>query len=119
MQMQAVKKVFGLALATALGVGLAVQGTSARDDQNPPAQGGGGGRGGGRGFSLPPLLMKTDAFTDGGIIPQKYVGRGGVQPGFKFSNAPAGTVAYALIFHDIDVSLQGGTGDVLHWMAAH
>jgi phosphatidylethanolamine-binding protein (PEBP) family uncharacterized protein len=45
----------------------------------------------------------------GGIVPQKYTGRGGVQPGFKFSNAPAGTVAYAIIFHDIDVALMSGT----------
>ena len=61
--------------------------------------------------------METDAFPDGGIVPQKFAGRGGVQPAFKFSNAPAGTVAYAIIFHDLDVALQGGTGDVLHWMA--
>jgi Raf kinase inhibitor-like YbhB/YbcL family protein len=84
-------------------------------------QGGGGGRGaagGGRGggFNLPPLLMTTDAFPDGGIVPQKYAGRGGVQPGFKFTGAPEGTVSYAIIFHDIDVSLKGSTGDVLHWI---
>jgi Raf kinase inhibitor-like YbhB/YbcL family protein len=77
----------------------------------------GGGRGGGRGFTLPPLLMESDAFPDGGIVPQKYAGRGGVQPGFKFSNAPANTVSYAIIFHDLDVALGGNTGDVLHWMA--
>jgi len=81
-------------------------------------RGGGGGGGGGRGgFNLPPLLMESDAFADGGIVPQKYAGRGGVQPGFKFSNAPAGTVSYAIIFHDIDVALMGGTDDVLHWIA--
>ena len=78
---------------------------------------GGGGRGGGRGFNLPPLLMQTDAFPDGGIIPQKHAGRGGVQPDFKFSGAPEGTVSYAIIFHDLDVALNGGTGDVLHWLA--
>jgi Raf kinase inhibitor-like YbhB/YbcL family protein len=77
----------------------------------------GGGRGGGRGFNLPPLLMQSDAFPDGGIVPQKYAGRGGVQPGFKFSGAPEGTVSYAIIFHDIDVALQNGTNDVLHWIA--
>jgi Raf kinase inhibitor-like YbhB/YbcL family protein len=112
-----------LALAVALGAGVAAQGGQG---QAPPAQGGqagegrqGGGRGGrgGRGFNLPPLLMETDAFPDGGIVPQKYAGRGGVQPGFKFSGAPAGTVSYAIIFHDIDVALQNGTNDVLHWMA--
>jgi Raf kinase inhibitor-like YbhB/YbcL family protein len=118
MRMDVLKSVLGLALATTVGVGVAVQGTSAWDEpgdgQAAPAQ---GARGGGRGFNLPPLLMETDAFPDGGIIPQKFTGRGGVQPAFKFSNAPQGTVAYAVIFHDIDVALQGGTGDVLHWMA--
>jgi len=39
-----------------------------------------------------------------------------VQPGFKFSGAPEGTMSYAIIFHDIDVSLKGSTGDVLHWI---
>jgi Raf kinase inhibitor-like YbhB/YbcL family protein len=89
----------------------------------PPAgggqagQGGGGGRGGRGGFNLPPLLMETDAFPDGGIVPAKYTGRGGVQPAFKFSNAPATTVSYAIIFHDLDVAIGGNTGDVLHWIA--
>ena len=61
--------------------------------------------------------MQTDAFPDGGIVPQKYAGRGGVQPGFKFTGAPEGTVSYAIIFHDIDVAFGGNTDDVLHWMA--
>ncbi len=73
--------------------------------------------GGGGGFKLPPLLMESTAFEDGGIVPQKYAGRGGVQPGFKFSNAPEGTVTYAIILHDIDVAIGGDVGDVLHWMA--
>ncbi|MCC6202205.1 MAG: YbhB/YbcL family Raf kinase inhibitor-like protein [Gammaproteobacteria bacterium] len=70
------------------------------------------------GFNLPPLLMQSDAFEDGGIIPPKHSMRGGnVQPGFTFSNAPANTVSYAIILHDLDVSIGGGTDDVLHWMA--
>ncbi len=60
--------------------------------------------------------MQTDAFPDGGIVPQKYAGRGGVQPGFTFSNAPQGTVSYAIIFHDLDVALGGNPTDVLHWV---
>ena len=75
-------------------------------------------RGGGRGFSLPPLLMETSAFPDGGIVPVRYTGAGdNVQPAFTFSNAPEGTVSYALILHDLDVAIGGNTGDVLHWMA--
>jgi Raf kinase inhibitor-like YbhB/YbcL family protein len=82
------------------------------------AQGGagGGGGGGGAGFRLPPLLMQSTAFEDGGIVPQKYAGRDGVQPGFTFSNAPEGTVSYAIILHDLDVSLMNSTNDVLHWI---
>src|SRR5688572_23129847 len=100
--------------AVMVGADLAAQ---APAQQAPAPQGGGGRAGGGRGgFNLPPLLMTTDAFPDGGIVPQKYAGRGGVQPGFKFSGAPEGTMSYAIIFHDIDVSLKGSTGDVLHWI---
>jgi hypothetical protein len=112
-----------LAVAGALGIGVAAQGGQgeAAPGAQAPQRGQGGGRGGGRGgrggFNLPPLLMETDAFPDGGIVPQKYAGRGGVQPAFTFSNAPAGTMSYAIIFHDIDVALQNGTNDVLHWMA--
>lgn len=111
-----------LAIAAVLGIGVAAQGgqgqaaPGAQAPQGGQGQGGRAGRGRG-GFNLPPLLMETDAFPDGGIVPQKYAGRGGVQPGFKFSNAPAGTMSYAIIFHDIDVALQNGTNDVLHWMA--
>lgn len=104
-----------VALMTAVVVGVDLSA------QQAPAPGGGapagGGRGGGRGFNLPPLLMTTEAFPDGGIVPQKFAGRGGVQPGFKFTGAPEGTMSYAIIFHDIDVSIGGNTGDVLHWIA--
>jgi Raf kinase inhibitor-like YbhB/YbcL family protein len=102
----------GLVLTLTLGAVLAGPTTFAQ--QQP--QGGGARGGGGRGFSLPALLMETTAFPDGGIIPEKYTGRGGVQPGFKFSNAPATTVSYAIIFHDLDVAFKGATADVLHWM---
>jgi hypothetical protein len=82
-----------------------------------PGAGGAARPGGGGGPPrLPPLLMQSTAFADGGIVPQKYAGRDGVQPGFTFSNAPDGTVSYAIIFHDIDVSLMNGTNDVLHWI---
>jgi Raf kinase inhibitor-like YbhB/YbcL family protein len=88
--------------------------------QQPPAGGGGqpqqGQRGGG--FRLVPLLIESNAFPDGGIVPDKYSFRGGnVQPDFKISNAPEETQSFAIIMHDIDVALGGGTDDVLHWVA--
>ena len=62
--------------------------------------------------------METDAFPDGGIVPLKYTNAGGsTLPGFKISGAPATAVSYAVIFHDLDVSLKGSTDDVLHWIA--
>jgi len=118
MRSRILSSVLAVAMATSLGAALAAQG-------GPPAggaaQGGGGGRGGGRGgFNLPPLLMETDAFPDGGIVPAKYVSAGGgasVLPGFKISGAPMTAVSYAVIFHDIDVSLKNTADDVLHWIA--
>jgi hypothetical protein len=66
---------------------------------------------------IPPLLMTTDAFEDGGIIPERYAGRGGnVGPAFTFSNVPAGTVSFAIILQDLDVAANGPDG-VLHWIA--
>lgn len=107
-----------LTMGATLAAALAAQGGQGAQPAQGAQAGRGAGRGGGRGgFNLPPLLMETDAFPDGGIVPPKYVGRGGIQPGFKFSNAPQGTVSYAIIFHDLDVALQGNTGDVLHWIA--
>lgn len=122
MRNRLVNSVLTLAIGAALSVTVAAQGGP---PQGPPGggparQGGGGGGGGrGRGFNLPPLLMETDAYPDGGIIPQKYVSAnngGNTLPGFKISNAPAATMSYAVIFHDLDVQL-GGPRDVLHMMA--
>ena len=94
----------------AMQVGLALVAVGLASADDAAAQGRGG-------FQLAPLLMETNAFPDGGIVPPQFTGRGGnTQPGFTFSNAPATTVAYAIIFHDIDVSLKGSTGDVLHWI---
>ena len=73
--------------------------------------GGGGGR-----PPLAQLVVESTAFEDGGIVPDKYAGRTGTQPGFKFSNAPTTAVSYAIVFHDLDVGLNNGTGDVLHWI---
>jgi Raf kinase inhibitor-like YbhB/YbcL family protein len=99
-----------LVAAFAAAPAFAQQGAGGAGGAARPAAGGGGPP------RLAPLLMQSTAFEDGGIVPQKYAGRDGVQPGFTFSNAPEGTVSYAIIFHDIDVALMNGTNDVLHWI---
>src|SRR5690348_945733 len=66
----------------------------------------------------PGLTLTTTAFEDGGVIPVKYTSADpkGVSPELKWTNVPAGTVTFALIFHDPDVALQKKVGDVLHGM---
>jgi Raf kinase inhibitor-like YbhB/YbcL family protein len=66
----------------------------------------------------PGLTLTTTAFEDGGVIPLKYTSADpkGVSPELKWTNVPAGTVTFTLIFHDPDVSLQKKLGDVLHGM---
>jgi Raf kinase inhibitor-like YbhB/YbcL family protein len=63
------------------------------------------------------LVIASDAFEDGGIVPPRYSCFGtNVQPGFTFSDPPDGTASYALLLHDIDVALDGRTEDGLHWV---
>ena len=59
-----------VALVTAVVVGVDLSAQQAPAPQGGAAPQGGGGRagGGGRGFNLPPLLMTTEAFPDGGIV---------------------------------------------------
>jgi Raf kinase inhibitor-like YbhB/YbcL family protein len=85
------------------------------------AQGGGGqGRGGGRGPAVPPLLMTTTAFEDGGVIPDKYTQKAGpmaVSPELKWSQVPMGTQSFALLFHDPEPVLNKSSKmDVTHWL---
>lgn len=63
-----------------------------------------------------PLMMETDAFEDGGIVPPRFGCFGdNVQPGFRFKHVPEDAASLALIFHDIDVALDGRTEDGSHW----
>jgi len=69
--------------------------------------------------SKPGFTLTTTAFDDGGIIPAKYTHAvaNPVSPKLDWSNVPAGTVSFALIVHDPDVTIQKGTEDALHWAA--
>jgi Raf kinase inhibitor-like YbhB/YbcL family protein len=65
-----------------------------------------------------PLSIHSESFEDTGIVSPKYSCFGdNVQPGFTFLDAPDGTVSYAIVFHDIDVALDGTAEDGLHWIA--
>jgi len=107
-------RLFSSTLAVAVAVALSAT-LMAQDRQGGGggARGGGGGRGGG--FSLVPMLLESDAYADGAIVPAKYSSAGGSTiPGFKITNLPMGTVSFAVIFHDIEPSIGPPPGDVLH-----
>ncbi len=66
----------------------------------------------------PGLTLTSPAFEDGGIIPNKYTQAdpAPVSPKLTWTNVPAATVSFALIFHDPDVAIQKKVDDVLHGM---
>src|SRR5689334_4683650 len=70
--------------------------------------------GGGRGPAVPGLALTTTAFPDGGEIPAKYTmtSPNAVSPDLLWTNVPANTVSFALIFHDADTSVQKKTDDI-------
>src|SRR5262252_3492378 len=81
-------------------------------------KGGKGGKGGAKGGGIPaPLMLTVTGYADGTTIPAKYGCAGGQNagsPAISWTGAPAGTMAFAIIFHDTDVALPNGD-DVLHW----
>ena len=75
------------------------------------------GGGGGRGGAVTTMTLTTAAWPDGGAIPAKYTQAGDqVSPALSWTNVPAGTVSFVLLFHDVDSAAGGGTDDVLHWL---
>jgi Raf kinase inhibitor-like YbhB/YbcL family protein len=67
----------------------------------------------------PRLTLTTDAFEDGGVIPNKFTmaAEGNpVSPKLTWTYVPDGTVSFALILHDPDTSLMKKTDEVLHWL---
>jgi len=82
-------------------------------------QGGGGqgrGGGGGRGPQVPPMIMTTTAFEDGGVLPQKYAAAMGVSPALTWTQVPPGTQSFVLLLHDPEPALNKGLMDVTHWL---
>jgi len=67
----------------------------------------------------PRLTLTTDAFEDGGIIPNKFTMAAEgtpVSPKLTWTYVPDGTVCFALILHDPDTSVMKKTEEVLHWL---
>jgi Raf kinase inhibitor-like YbhB/YbcL family protein len=83
-----------------------VQGARPQGQQAPAPQG-------------PGLALTTTAFEDGSIIPLKYTQAvpNPISPRLQWTNVPANTVSYVLIFHDPDTAMQRKVDDVLHWLA--
>jgi Raf kinase inhibitor-like YbhB/YbcL family protein len=71
-----------------------------------------GGRGG-----IRTMTLTSSAFTDGGVIPQKYSQSGhDVSPPLEWSGAPDSVVSYVLLVHDVDAPNGDGFGTALHWL---
>src|SRR5882724_871111 len=66
-----------------------------------------------------PMGLTSSAFTDGGIIPDKYTQAvpAPVSPALAWTGTPAGTQSFALVVDDPDTALQRTTNEVLHWAA--
>jgi Raf kinase inhibitor-like YbhB/YbcL family protein len=76
---------------------------------------------GGGGPPIPsPLKITVSGYSDGGDIPEKYTCAAkppGGSPQIEWSGAPAGTMSFAVIFHDGDVHPGKSFDDVTHWIA--
>jgi len=98
----------------------AVMSTGAVLAQGPPPGAQGGGQGRGRGPQVPPLIMTSTAWEDGGVIPDKYTQAAGamaVSPALSWSQVPMGTQSFALIMHDPEPVLNRGSKmDITHWV---
>jgi Raf kinase inhibitor-like YbhB/YbcL family protein len=77
-------------------------------------------RGGGRG-GVQPLTITTNAWADGGVIPDTFAQPGhDVSPPLTWSwvtpNPPENVASFVLIVHDLDAPVGSGTDDMLHWL---
>ena len=64
-----------------------------------------------------PMVLTTTAWPDGGVIPPKYTQAGDqTSPELKWTNVPAGTLAFVVNMLDPDVSVQRGTETQPHWI---
>jgi len=70
------------------------------------------------GFALSEMQLKSPAFENRGVIPQKFTGYGeDLSPPMEWTSVPDGTKSFALICHDPDAPLVlPGTYGFVHWV---
>jgi Raf kinase inhibitor-like YbhB/YbcL family protein len=83
-------------------------------------RGRGAGQGRGRGPAIPPLVMMSTAWEDGGVLPDKYTqaaGNDAVSPALSWSQVPPGTQSFVLLLHDPEPVLNRSPKmDITHWL---
>src|SRR5688572_4192763 len=65
------------------------------------------------------MVLSTPAFADGADIPQRYSQHDPghpISPKLEWTNVPAATASFVLIFHDPDVAIDKRVEDSLHWI---
>jgi Raf kinase inhibitor-like YbhB/YbcL family protein len=94
--------------------------TIAQERQGGPGGAAAGGQGRGRGPQVPPLIMTSTAWEDGGVIPDKYTQAAGAtapSPELKWTQVPPGTQSFVLLMHDPEPVLNKGSKmDITHWL---
>src|SRR5262245_3522342 len=98
---------------------LLVVSASAQQREGGERGGQGRGGGGGRGPAVPPLIMTTTAWEDGGVIPDKYSQKTPMAPSpeLKWTQVPPGTQSFVLLVHDPEPVLnRGAKMDITHWL---
>lgn len=70
------------------------------------------------GGAVPVMTITSTAFSDGGEIPAKFTQESSntVSPSLEWTHAPASTVSFVLIMHDLDAVDNHKTEDHLHWL---
>ena len=66
-----------------------------------------------------PMVMTLPGFADGSRIPDKYTCQaapGVVSPEIRWSDVPAGTQSFVLLFHDLEPRPGKGIMDNSHWV---
>jgi Raf kinase inhibitor-like YbhB/YbcL family protein len=66
-----------------------------------------------------PMVLTLPGFADGGMIPSRntcIAGPAVVSPEIRWSNVPAGTQSFVLIFHDLEPHPAKGIIDNSHWV---